>query len=318
MVESGKLVIKIKIIMNYHSNLFPFTSRWLQIEGIQLHYIDEGSGTIILFSHAALSSSFMYRRFFAILSKKYRCIALDFPGFGLSDDHPDSIYTYVEQGRFLEKFILKLNLKDILLLGHDTGGPSAFWAACRLSERINGFILTDTLPFPTDEYPRIHRMLRVIDSNLFRWLNRHTNLLVKVTVNLGVMTRKLTRAEKEGYEMLFRMKNRRDRIVDVLTSLRKFPEELERIKAAFEGLFSAKPCLMIYGDKDPVYQLGIPARVKQLNPGAQLFTIRGEGHFPHEGQAETMCEIIDQWMGQKEAFRVGSLNKKYQNAEVKA
>src|SRR5262245_26521087 len=66
------------------SDLFPFTSRFVEVDGARIHYVDEGRGPALLFLHGAPNWSFFYREFVSALRDDFRCIALDFPGFGLS------------------------------------------------------------------------------------------------------------------------------------------------------------------------------------------------------------------------------------------
>lgn len=281
--------------MKYNKNLFPFRPNWVTIDNHDIHYIDEGKGQIILFSHAALGSSFMYRRFFTILRRQFRCIALDYPGFGLSVGQPEH-FSIVSQSKILEKFIHTLKLKDIIALGHDTGGPSLFKVAADHPELFKGLILTDTVIFPTKEYPKIHNMLKLLSLGVMVSLNAWTNFLVKMTINFGMVTRKLTSAEKAVYYSMFDTSEKRKSITQVLTSLKEYPHFMEKVQLGFKEQLNAKPTLLIYGEKDPVTQLGIPDRIYRMLENAELFFVKKEGHFPHEGQAELMENIISQWI----------------------
>lgn len=67
--------------------LFPFTSRFFKSDtGAEVHYVDEGQGpTTILMLHGNPTRSFLYRKMIIGLKDQgYRCVALDYPGFGLS------------------------------------------------------------------------------------------------------------------------------------------------------------------------------------------------------------------------------------------
>jgi len=64
--------------------LFPFTSRLVEIDSARPHYVDEGSGPVLLFLRGAPNWSFFYREFIRDLCSDFRCVALEFPGFGLS------------------------------------------------------------------------------------------------------------------------------------------------------------------------------------------------------------------------------------------
>jgi len=84
----------------------------------------------------------------------------------------------------------------------------------------------------------------------------------------------------------------------MLYSLRTESSFMEKLAQAFEQKWHHKPILLIYGDKDPVHQLGIPERILASALHANLHLIEGEGHFPHEGQAEKMSKIVHQWIQQ--------------------
>lgn len=64
--------------------LYPFESKYVQLEAGSMHYVDEGKGEILLFVHGTPTWSFLYRDIIKTLSLNYRCIAIDHLGFGLS------------------------------------------------------------------------------------------------------------------------------------------------------------------------------------------------------------------------------------------
>src|SRR5271154_6418931 len=68
--------------------LFPFKSRFIELSDNVVHYIDEGRGPVLLMLHGNPTWSFVYRDVVAQLSGSFRCIALDYPGFGLSRAAP--------------------------------------------------------------------------------------------------------------------------------------------------------------------------------------------------------------------------------------
>ena len=283
-------------MITYNKQLFPFKNRWIDIDGNKIHYIDEGSGQIILFSHPPLGSSFMYRNFVKILSVKYRCIALDYPEFGLSVSNTNYKVGLESQSNILRQFIKKLNLSNIILLGHDTGGPSAFQVAIKEADIFSGLILTDTIIYPVSQYHKIQKMFGIVGSPLFSWVNSLTNFLVRTTFNFGVRTRKLAKIEKQEYYKMFSTKKRRKYITQMLYNLKQSEEFMKEIEQGFATILNTKPTLLIYGEKDPVHQLGIPDRIHQTMLNSELFLINNEGHFPHEGQPKQMSDIIHDWI----------------------
>ena len=280
----------------YNTNLYPFKSKWLNIDGNDTHYIDEGQGETILFSHPPLASSFMYRDFVKILCNNYRCIAIDYPSFGLSTASVDYKMGIEEQSKILEKFISKLNLKDIYVLGHDTGGPSAFGVALNQPNLFKGFILTDTIIYPISEYKKLAKMLGIVGGKFFTWFNAITNFLVYGTFKYGVKTRELTKEERQEYKLMFNTHKKRKQVTQMLFNLKESEVFMKKIKKGFETILNSKPSLLIYGENDPVKKLGIADRIHQLMPTSELFLIDKEGHFPHEGQPKQMSEIIHHWI----------------------
>ncbi len=280
----------------YNEKLYPFESKWINIDGNRLHYVDEGTGKVILFSHPPVASSFMYRKFIKVLKNNYRCIAIDYPKFGLSIANVDYKLGIEEQSKILEKFILKLNLNDIYILGHDTGGPSAFGAVLNHPNLFKGMILTDTIIYPISEYKKLTTMLGLVGGQFFSWFNATTNFLVYGTYKYGVKTRKLTKEERKEYKRMFNTRSKRKHITQMLFDLKESEGFMKKIKQGFETTLNSKPTLLIYGENDPVQQLGIADRIHQLMPKSELFLIEKEGHFPHEGQPKQMSEIIHQWV----------------------
>jgi haloalkane dehalogenase len=281
---------------SYNKELYPFDSKWINIEGNSIHYLDEGHGDVILFSHPPLASSFMYRNFIKILSQNYRCIALDYPGFGLSGKSDAYNMSLEKQGQVLEQFMRQLNLNCVYGLGHDTGGPSLFSVAAKNPDWFRGLILTDTIIFPVSEYPKVKRMLEFVGGKVFTWLNAKTNILVKATYRYGIRTRKLSRIERMEYQKMFDTASKRKQISAMLNNLSQSEGFMEKIKASFEGPLNTKPTLLIYGEDDPVHKLGIAIRIHQMLPSSVLHIIDKEGHFPHEGQPEKMSALIDHWI----------------------
>ena len=97
---------------------FPFDSKFIEINGSKMHYIDVGKGSPILFLHGQPTSSYLWRNVIPHLQKNARCIAPDLIGMGKSDK-PNIAYKFEDHYDYLEKFIKKLKLKNITLVIHD-------------------------------------------------------------------------------------------------------------------------------------------------------------------------------------------------------
>jgi haloalkane dehalogenase len=99
------------------SKLYPFRDNWVAIDGHRIHYVEEGQrdAPILLFVHPGPGWSFTYRYQIRQLSDKFRCIAPDLPGYGLSEAAPGYDHSLRSQGRALERFVQTLNLRNMIV-----------------------------------------------------------------------------------------------------------------------------------------------------------------------------------------------------------
>jgi len=128
--------------------LFPFKSRFLELDGNVVHYVDEGSGPILLMLHGNPVWSFVYREVIITLRDRFRCIALDFPGFGLSTGAPGYRYLAQDHATLLVSFLDRLDLAEVTLVGHNWGGPLGLHAAQQRPDAFERLILTNTWAWP--------------------------------------------------------------------------------------------------------------------------------------------------------------------------
>ena len=89
-------------------DLYPFQSHYTDLDSARVHYVDEGSGPPLLLLHGNPTWSFLYRDVIAGLRDRFRCIAPDLPGFGLSEAGPGYGFTPSEHADVLEQLVLRL------------------------------------------------------------------------------------------------------------------------------------------------------------------------------------------------------------------
>jgi len=101
---------------------YPFVPRYADLEGLRMHYAEQGRGQVVLCLHGEGTWSYLYRRIIAELSWKYRVIAPDLIGFGRSDKYADSQgHTLLRHVQQLKSFIDQLDLGEVTLVCHDLG-----------------------------------------------------------------------------------------------------------------------------------------------------------------------------------------------------
>jgi haloalkane dehalogenase len=180
---------------------FPFESKFLEVKGSKIHYIDEGEGDHILFLHGNPTSSYLWRNVIPYMTSLGRCIALDHIGMGKSDK-PDIKYGFTSTSQYLEEFIEKLGLQNITLVIHDWGSIMGFHYANTHRDKIKAIAFMEGLIHE----PRLETMpmsvrigMTMMRSKLFGPLmvKRFNIFITKMLPDL--INRKLTKEEMDYY-----------------------------------------------------------------------------------------------------------------------
>ncbi|MEL7277798.1 MAG: haloalkane dehalogenase [Pseudomonadota bacterium] len=98
----------------------PYEKKYVEVNGSNMAYVDEGEGPVVLFLHGNPTSSYLWRNIIPFVTDAHRAIAPDLIGMGDSDK-PDIGYTFAEHAEYLDAFIAALDLDDITLVIHDWG-----------------------------------------------------------------------------------------------------------------------------------------------------------------------------------------------------
>jgi haloalkane dehalogenase len=151
---------------------YPFESKFIDINGSKMHYIDVGKGSPILFLHGNPTSSYLWRNIIPYLQPSARCIAPDLIGMGKSGK-PDIDYTFEDHYDYLEKFIEKLNLKNITLVIHDWGSGLGFHYANKHRDNVKGIAFMEAMvkPLSWKDMPSDMRLpFRMLRTPFIGWL----------------------------------------------------------------------------------------------------------------------------------------------------
>lgn len=176
-------------IPHYLKHLYPFDSKFFKLqEGHMLHYIDEGQGHPIIMVHGNPTWSFFYRNLVLRLKDRYRCIAVDHLGCGLSDKPQDYTYCLDSHIKNLKNLIDSLNLTTFSLVVHDWGGPIGLRVGQLLNEQLNKIVILNTSAFLSKHLPWRIRMCTwpVVGEWLVRGLNAFSIGATRMAVTQGI------------------------------------------------------------------------------------------------------------------------------------
>lgn len=128
----------------------PNESKFVDVLGSRMHYIDTGSGEPILFLHGNPVWSYIWSKVLPHVSPTARCIVPDLIGMGLSAK-PSIEYTFFDQVRYVEGFIDRLGLERYSLALHDWGCIIGFYIAMRREKNVRGLAFMEAMlaPYPS-------------------------------------------------------------------------------------------------------------------------------------------------------------------------
>ncbi len=184
------------------SAAFPFESKFLEVRGSKMHYVEQGEGDPILFLHGNPTSSYLWRNVIPHVSGHGRCIAPDLIGMGKSDK-PDLEYRFFEHANYVEDFIGALELSNITLVIHDWGSGLGFHYAALHPDKIKAIAFMEAIVLPVPSWDTFSSDFKEIFQS-FRtdkvgWdLIVNQNFFVEKILPSGVV-RELTEEEMNVY-----------------------------------------------------------------------------------------------------------------------
>jgi pimeloyl-ACP methyl ester carboxylesterase len=132
---------------------YNFTSNFVSLKHGKLHYLDEGSGNVIVMVHGNPTWSYFYRKLIHTLKKKHRVIAFDHLGCGLSDKPQDYNYTLENHIDNLNFLLNHLEIQSYSLIVHDWGGAIGIGAAVGKIANLEKVVVMNTAAFRSKRIP---------------------------------------------------------------------------------------------------------------------------------------------------------------------
>lgn len=187
---------------------FPYPSKYVEVRGVKMHYVESGSGEPILLLHGNPTNVYIWRNIMPSVAGHGRVIAVDLIGFGKSDK-PDIEYRFSDHAAYLEAFIEKMGLRNITLVMHDWGSALGFDYASRHPENIRALAFFEALlvPIPNfDQWPnqKAAEAFRLYRTPEVGWnLIVNENSFIEKRLQDGII-RPLSEAELQHYREPFK------------------------------------------------------------------------------------------------------------------
>jgi haloalkane dehalogenase len=280
-------------------DLYPFEGRFLDRAGVRLHYLDEGRGEAVVMLHGNPTWSFFYRDLIRGLRDRYRVIAPDHVGCGLSDKPGDDRYAYVLQSRVddLDALLEHLGLGEgLTLVLHDWGGMIGMAWASRHPERIARLVVLNTAAFLPTPGKRLPWQLRLV---------RNTPLGPLLVRGLGLFSRGLVRfcavrplpaGVRAGYLAPYRSWMERIAVLRFVQDIPVRPGDRSYglVRWVEEALprFRAVPMLICWGERDFVFDPSFLAGWRERFPDAEVHSFAAAGHLVLEDAGERILPLV--------------------------
>jgi pimeloyl-ACP methyl ester carboxylesterase len=280
--------------------LVPFERYRVPVDGLHIHVMEVGEGRPVLMVHGNPTWGFLYHKVAArLLGEPLRLIMPDLVGLGFSDKPAASAHTLENHVRWMAAWVQALDLRDVVLVAQDWGGPIGLGAFLDAPDRLTGLVLLNTVvgpPKPGFRPTAFHRFshLPVVSDVAFRLLGFPQAFLGSVQGDRHSIRGAVARAYRHP------LRDRRHNQAP-LALARMVPDgpdhpsvpALTRIQAFVEAYRG--PAALVWGERDPV--LGrLCNRVARLLPQARVVRTDG-GHFIQEEHPGPIADAIREVAG---------------------
>jgi haloalkane dehalogenase len=269
---------------------FAFAPKYVEQDGLRMHYVDEGAGDPLLLLHGEPTWAYLYRKMIPPLAGVAHVVAPDYFGFGRSDK-PTRIedYSYDLHCEAIEWLADELDLRETTVVVQDWGGPIGFRLAVERPERVARLVILNTGigagRAPSPEWLRFRDLVRRVGTDLV------PGQLVRISC-----TTELEEEVVEAYNAPFPVPESK---AGVLAFPELVPTEVDHPSAAKmlevrEALTRwEKPTLVLFSDSDPIFSPRAAERMARLIPGSGPAEIlAGAGHFLQEDKGEEIADRI--------------------------
>ena len=253
-------------------------SSFIKVDGLRVHYRNEGEGPTLLMLHGILASLHNWEAWSRELKSHYRVISLDLPGHGLTGPKSNFKYDRDDYIHFIEQFAAKLELEEFTLIGNSLGGYFAWNYAIGHPKQVKSLVLIDAGGFPLSKLPlpiraftapaigevSMHFTPRIASSLLLRQVYAEPSRISEAMVD-------------RYYELQLRPGNRRASQAlfhDIKKHAKDEPQGLEKL---------TMPVLLMWGEQD-AWIPPDPHLIKwrQALPEAKVVTYSDAGHMAME------------------------------------
>lgn len=270
--------------------VWPFAIRTFHHDGKRIHYVDEGDGPTVVFVHAGMWS-FVWRDLIRRLATDFRCLALDFPGAGLSDGGRSDI-DLAAFATLTSEWLDHLGVDRATLVVHDLGGVVGVVAAAHRPERVTGIVAVNSFAWPPDKRA-LRAMLKVMGSRTATGLLGTIRLVPRMSrTGFGVGSQ-LDRVERRAFFGPYRSRARSRNFHRAMRSAAHSADLFDAAQRHLATTFRGRPAMTVFGEKNDPFEFA--ATWHGLFPHATAHVIEGGNHFPMCDAPDAVAAFLRDW-----------------------
>jgi len=265
-------------------------------DAIELHTEVQGSGAPVLLIHGFGASTYTWRHLAPALAQNFRVVAVDLKGFGQSPKPRDGRYSIYDQVDLIEQLIYRLDLKNVIIVGHSYGGGVALLTSLRLiaedPARLSRLVLIGSAAYEqgTPAFIRLIQVpllgdlaVRLIpESWQAKWILRRAYY----------DDDKITEEIARSYSKPLRHAGAKYAVIRTARSLR----QLDSAQIAEQFTSISVPTFILWGRHDRIIPLELGQRLAETIPNSSLRIIENCGHIPHEEHPEVTISLIREFL----------------------
>jgi acyl-CoA synthetase (AMP-forming)/AMP-acid ligase II/pimeloyl-ACP methyl ester carboxylesterase len=287
--------------------LYPFRSRFVTVgrgtatggtQGHRMHYVDEGSGPVVVCLHGNPTWGFLFRNLIAALRDDFRVIVPDHIGCGLSDQPGDVCFRAGDRIGHLEDLLAELGVGRFSLVMHDWGGPLGTGLAVRRPADVERLVYFNTTLAEMALLPGMIR--RAAAPVIGRLLTQDTMQFLKLLTSFGVV-QAIPEEVKRGYLRPYRSRAGRRAIWGFVQDIPFSPSHptapLMDDMVARLPVLADTPVKIIWGMKDPCFHPGILRQVAARFPQADVVRVPDASHLVLEDAPGRSIAAIREFLG---------------------
>jgi haloalkane dehalogenase len=272
---------------------YEFAPHYAEVDGLRLHYLDEGEGTPVVCFHGEPTWSYLYRKMLpALVEGGSRVVCPDYPGFGRSDKPTDrGWYTYDRHVEFMSRLLDQLDVRGATVVVQDWGGPIGLRWAMENPDRVARLVILNTGLFAGQ-----------VNEAFMAWRNfaeRNPDLPVGFVIR-GATATDVPDEVVAAYEAPWPNAESKAGVAQfpLLVPTTADAPGVAEMNATRDRLAAwDRPTLVCFSDSDPIFTPKAGQRFVDLVPGAEeLRVIEGAAHFLQEDRGEEIAAEINRFL----------------------